>query len=663
MTVVLPNPFRLLNNYFEATIWSILLLLIGGFALAKILDLDQRKNAQQPNVLILLADDLGYNDVGAFGGKAARTPNIDSLAENGVRFTRHYADATCSPSRTSLLTGIPAERSGFRPNGAMIPDDFQTIAELLKASGYRTNAVGKWHAGEQFRAAWPRQKGFDTWFGFLNQWQLAKVVAHDHSEAVRPTYINPVLREANDKPGRHKGHLTDILVGRSIKLITEAASSTQPWFLYHAFYAPHTPIEPHQRYAELFEDTPAGRYQALVYQLDAAVGKLVETLKETNQLENTIVIFLSDNGGTNHELDNNFPFFGAKNELYEGSYRTPLVIGWPKRITGNRAVNETVMNFDILPTIAELTGSFPTNKIDGESLAQVLLDPKAGLLPNRSRLWEVYHWNMDAISASFLHGETNQRITSLFGLFDRWFDLNSDYTGNTNIAEDESQMFKMFKSYFWPEHHNLAVFAEADLGKLSGKYLLKKQAPQRTPGLGGFSLGIAVGPWDAQDSIQTTIAEQKGVWDLQLNSSGSISWRVAGVTLSSNRLNLSQCNEIILSGSAPSHPVSFHASQKQKSRLKLFVNGQLEGYKEYSKTFVTEEAINEPTIFYLDNGPQLGKFFLSNMVTSSSKEIYNPKISHEGIRLAIKNDRRNETLLFPNINELNRPLCNSSSAL
>lgn len=661
MIVVLPDLPRLLNTYSQAILWSLLLLLLllGAFSLPKVFDLDQSKKTEPPNVLLLLADDLGYNDVGAFGSKTARTPNIDSLAAHGVRFTRHYADATCSPSRVSLLTGMQAERSGFRPVGVMIPNDFQTVAELLKLRGYATNAIGKWHAGEELRAGWPLQKGFDTWFGFLNQWQLAKVVPHNHHQQLSPTYNNPVLRDANKNPKRYAGHLTDILLERSTKLIADAANSNQPWLLYHAFYAPHTPIQPHPRYAELFEDSPKGRYQALVYQMDDAVGKLIQTLKQTDQYENTIVIFLSDNGGTNHEMDNNFPFFGAKNELYEGSYRTPFVISWPQRISGNRAVNETVMNLDILPTIADLTGSPVPDRLDGQSLAHVLLDPNAKPLANRSRLWEVYSGNMDLLNASLLQGETNQRMTSFFGLLDGWFDLNSDYTGGTKMADNKTQKFETFKSYFWPEHHNLATFASTDLGDLAGEYRMTQQASQRTPGLGGFTLGIGVGPWAAQGSTEITIAEQKGVWDLRLHSSGRISWRVAGLTLSSNQLDLSRCNEVILSG----HAMGLYVSRKHKSRFNLFLNGELKDRAEYYKPSIKEEAIKEPTIFHLESGPQFGKLLLNNMVTSSSKEVYNEGITHAGLRQALLDDRLDESLLFPNINKLDHPLCDSSSAL
>ncbi|NND66402.1 MAG: sulfatase-like hydrolase/transferase, partial [Halioglobus sp.] len=175
----------------------ILAFLIGWLAGLKNLVLEQTASAEaenaapRPNVLLIVADDLGYNDTDAINPEGLHTPHITELARGGVTFRRHYADATCTPSRVGILTGRDPERSGFRPVGSEIPAEYTTLAEALRAQGYATYLTGKWHAGEERLAGWPRNKGFDGWFGFLNQWETAGPVTEANKGVRKPTYNNP----------------------------------------------------------------------------------------------------------------------------------------------------------------------------------------------------------------------------------------------------------------------------------------------------------------------------------------------------------------------------------------------------------------------------------------------------------------------------------------
>ena len=247
----------------------------------------------KPNILLIVADDLGYNDTSALTPGGLPTPNLERLAHEGIIFRRHYADATCTPSRVAIMTGRYPERSGFRPIGGEIPAEYSTIAERLRSAGYETYLTGKWHAGEARQHAWPNSKGFPEWFGFLNQWETAGIVAASESGKLRPTYRDPMLRTNGGALAQHSGHLTDILAAHTISKVQQLQQREKPWFIYHAFLAPHQPIQPAEHFAQRHPDTAEGRYTALVAQMDDAVGRILEVVDR----DRTLVVFVSDNGG------------------------------------------------------------------------------------------------------------------------------------------------------------------------------------------------------------------------------------------------------------------------------------------------------------------------------------------------------------------------------
>ena len=420
---MLLNTSSTLDGKGAVAVGLFVLLFFGLFSIKNVLLSWTRSAAEDalapahPNILMIVVDDLGYNDTSAINSGGLPTPNIKQLAQEGMTFRRHYADSTCTPSRVAMLTGRYAERSGFRPVGTQIPAEYPTIAQQLQEVGYTSYLTGKWHAGEEGPLAQPEHKGFDEWFGFLNQFELSGEVAAANTSEMRPTYRNPMLRVNGGQQKRYDGHLTDILTDHTIKKLQALQGKGESWFLYHAFLAPHHPIQPAERYAKRFADTPEGKYIALVTQLDDAVGRILEVVDR----EKTLVIFVSDNGGTNVQRDNNFPFFGRKNQPLEGAYRTPLIFAWPGVVPQGRFSNDVVMNVDIYPTILAAVHAAPPPGLDGLSLWGLLL--KDIPIKQRSRGWEAYHPNINSVSYSFLAAPGDWRLSSRQGATSDLFHL------------------------------------------------------------------------------------------------------------------------------------------------------------------------------------------------------------------------------------------------
>lgn len=323
---------------------------------------------EKPNILLIMVDDLGFNDLAINNDNdLISTPNLDQLAREAVRFTRHYATAVCSPARAALLTGQDPARNGYVPNGRGLSPQLTTLPEVLKEAGYVTWHIGKWHIGDIQREAWPDYQGFDHWFGFLNQWRLAGKQINGEIQLATPRYTDPWL-ESDTEPGAfYTGHLENILTDKAIATMDGLLNSGSPWFINVWFYAPHNPIHPAKEFAAQFPGTDAGRYQALVYQLDSNIGRIIDHLDSTGQRENTIIVVVSDNGGTNAVMDNNFPYYGQKVTYLEGGLRTPLIIDWPGSDTSGKVYDDIVAVQDIYPTLLDsIALDLPAN-LDGQS--------------------------------------------------------------------------------------------------------------------------------------------------------------------------------------------------------------------------------------------------------------------------------------------------------
>ncbi len=604
----------------------ILAFLLSWLAGLKNLVLEQTQSAQaedtarRPNVLLIVADDLGYNDTDAINPGGLATPHITALARGGVTFGRHYADATCTPSRVGILTGRDPERSGFRPVGTEIPAEYTTLAEAFRVLGYATYLTGKWHAGEERLAGWPQNKGFDGWFGFLNQWETAGPVTEANKGVRKPTYINPMLRRDGGDLEPHTGHLTDLLTEHSLAQLAELNARDRPWFLYHAFLAPHHPIQPDARYAARFPATPEGRYTALVTQLDDAVGRLVDAVDR----ENTLVVFLSDNGGTNVERDNNYPYYGKKAETYEGSYRTPLIMYWPGHLPAGKTVDDIVMNLDVYPTVLAAAGGPPPGDIDGRNLLPLIREDIP--LAPRARAWEVYGPNIGALSFSYLEAEGRFRLSADQGFPPGLYDLASAPAGDTDIAPEHAGRTAELTGAFWREQRDKSLLpVPARPGAAAGQTLYTGFDTQRSPYRYGFAIGLELGPFEpgSLEAGTTVLAEQAPLWSLHYREGHGIEWRIGDSVLQGAAFEPDRCNSVILTGYF--QPKAHLAKRDPLSRVKLYSNGSLmASEKGFDHDRVDETHLHSPTVV---NGG--GRALFANIMLGTYSEGFSPRLAPE----------------------------------
>lgn len=377
-----------------------------------------------PNVIYLLADDLGYAELGCYGQKWIKTPHIDALAAEGIRFTQHYAgNAVCAPSRCCLLTGKDPGHAYIRSNGNPkdmedlkkkygwefpgqfpIPAAEVTIAEMLKQKGYATGAAGKWGLGHFGTSGDPNRQGFDLFYGFNCQ-----VHAHNHYPRFLWRNGKKEILPGNDRTLYGKTYAQDKFIEEALKFIR--ANRDRPFFLYMPFIIPHLSIQvpeaslaqykgkiPEADYVHrgyLKHPYPRAGYAAMVSHLDRGVGEIMALLKELGLDANTLVMFSSDNGPTYGRLggsDSEFfhsagPFRGLKGSLYEGGIRVPMVARWPGKIKPGTVTDHLSAFWDVMPTIAQITGTTPPEQIDGISFAPTLLGR-----PQEQKEHEYLYW-------------------------------------------------------------------------------------------------------------------------------------------------------------------------------------------------------------------------------------------------------------------------------
>ena len=371
---------RLLSNLFIFLPAHFFALSLVGFATA----------ADQPNIIIFLADDLGYADIGVNGCKDIPTPHVDAIAKGGVRFTDGYAaHPVCSPSRAALMSGMYQHRFGFEHNSGPerfaspdfgMPRDVPSLAEKLKAQGYATGMVGKWHIGfkEGLR---PHERGFDFHYGFMSG---ARSYYSDD-----PRELDPILR--NGVPVKdEKEYLTDAFARESVDFIER--SKGDPWFLYLAFNAVHSPLEATEKYESRFPDIKDGKrktYAGMLSALDDAVGRVMTKVRELGEEENTLIFFYSDNGGPTAETSSrNDPLRGFKGQMFEGGIRVPFVMQWKGKVAAGQTYREPVMGFDCHATALAAAGVEITSDkpIDGVNLLPFVTGESKGQ-PHEKLFW------------------------------------------------------------------------------------------------------------------------------------------------------------------------------------------------------------------------------------------------------------------------------------
>ncbi len=497
---------------------------------------------RKPNILLIMADDLGYNDLAINNGNTSiDTPNMDQIARDGVRFTRHYASAVCSPARAALLTGIYPERLGYLPNGRGISPEVVTIPERLKEVGYTTWHIGKWHVGDLERTAWPDHQGFDHWFGFLNQSRLRDLrTADGELRLTFPTYVNPWL-ESDSAPGKtYPGHLDNILTDKAISVLSDLSSASAPWFLNLWYFAPHAPIQPASDFARKYPNTAAGRYQALVNQLDFNIGRVISHLDSMGALQNTIIVVVSDNGGTNLDgLDNNAPFYGFKGTLTEGGMRTPLIIKWPDQAMNGQVIADTVAIEDIYPTLLESIGFVLPDNLDGSSFYQNVRQRKSTAA--KARYWDHLWPSYTALSAD---GRWRLYVTPpYFGPVKQYmFDLEQDPAATLPVSQIPSaqltQMTRGYQAWYRDVHTVKTAYAPG----VNGSAVLTGMDFLRTPGFGRYTFGIGI-----SQKSDGRIAAQSGIWELR-RTGNTVTAQFGDLILSGDIQNSNSCHSIVVSG-------------------------------------------------------------------------------------------------------------------
>jgi len=446
---------------------------------------------KQPNILMILADDLGINDTGIYGSAVIKTPNIDRLARMGVKFNNAYVShPVCAPSRAGMLTGRAQTRFGyeFNPVGRDMATGMslneRTIGNYLQAAGYRTAVIGKWHSGGApgYR---PHERGFDYFYGITSGAGTFLTRLSPGDEAVRSLALDEtvvtsatpedraILAKESDQafldrmrkgvPVRRNGdivtdngYFTESLTAETLKFID--ASKDKPFFIHLAHTAPHTPLQATRKYIERYahiEDKATRVYAAMVSAVDDSVGEIIGHLEKTGRLDDTLIIFLSDNGCASYvgKACSNAPLSGFKATHLEGGIRVPFLVAWPGHIQGGRTENQMVSALDILPTALAIgRAEAPAGlALDGTDLLPLLLDAKTALPPRdlfwragvnfavRSGDWKMWVANIappppnDGRSARWVPDGVEAKISPL-GQHIMLYNLKTDPAEKQNVA-------------------------------------------------------------------------------------------------------------------------------------------------------------------------------------------------------------------------------------
>jgi len=347
---------------------------------------------RKPNILVILVDDLGFGDLACQGARDMRTPHMDALMHAGMRLDPFYANCpVCSPTRAALLTGRYPDLAGVpgvirthqRDSWGYLSENAVLLPKVLKKQGYHTAMVGKWHLGIESPNT-PSEQGFDFVQGFLGD------MMDDYWNHRREGFNYMVKNGQTIDP---KGHATDLFSRWSVNYIKSRAQQKPPFFLYLAYNAPHTPIQPPEDWLKKVKTREPGitdkraKLVALIEHLDAGIGQVMAALKDSDQSENTLVVFTSDNGGQVNVGANNGPLHGGKQDMWEGGIRVPCCAVWPGKIRpGSHNTDQVALTMDLYPTICAAANANISHRIDGMNLLPKLLEQPQST-PDRFVFW------------------------------------------------------------------------------------------------------------------------------------------------------------------------------------------------------------------------------------------------------------------------------------
>ena len=398
------------------------------------------EKVKKPNIIIILTDDQGFSDVGFNGSKDILTPNIDAIAKEGIVFSNGYVSHPyCSPSRAGLMTGRYQQRFGHEHNVPFRPEDPTMgtpleevfLAEKLKQAGYGTCAIGKWHLGDHENFL-PNNRGFDHWFGFsgghMNFWGIPYT----------PNKTMHIQRNGKNIPKNELTYLIDDFTDEAIWYIE--ANSEQPFFMYLSYNAPHSPDHATEKYLAKTAHIEYGTrsvYGAMIAGVDAGVGRIDSLLRAKNIRENTMIVFLSDNGG---RLDaaNNMPFRGHKGMLFEGGIRVPFAISWPAALPKKTTYDNSVSSLDLFPTCMEAAGLHvkKSDQLDGIDLLPYLTGENTNS-PHDNLYWRVANGEEFAIRKG-----NYKLIKSAYKKKTMLFDLEKDKMEIYDISAQHPEIVK-----------------------------------------------------------------------------------------------------------------------------------------------------------------------------------------------------------------------------
>jgi len=446
------------RDFLKSGGWGMATLALSAASGSDCLGGAQGRRASKPNIIFLLADDLGYADLGCFGQKLIRTPHLDRMAAESTRFTQCYSgSAVCAPSRNALMTGQHTGHTRIRGNSPQVggipavfeeastrlslePEDV-TIAELLKKQVYATGLFGKWGLAEPGSPGAPEKKGFDEWLGYYNQ---------DHAVYYYTPYLwrNGKKQPLPENQGGHQGVYTNDLFTRQALEFIDAHRS-EPFFLYLAYTIPHKNYEVPDLGEYARKDWPADAkiFAAMISRLDGYVGQILEHLKKIGIDGQTIVFFCSDNGEPKKAwgelFESSLPLRGKKGSLYEGGIRTPMIVRWPGHVPAGRTSTAAWYFPDFLPTALALAGGSASGPIDGISILPTLRGEKQDLadrflyweFPNRNNYSQAIRWRR--------WKAVRNRLDQPFELYD----LVADVSETRNIAMKHPEVMQRIRSY------------------------------------------------------------------------------------------------------------------------------------------------------------------------------------------------------------------------
>lgn len=414
----------------------------------------------RPNVVLILADDLGYGELGCYGQRRIATPHLDRLATQGTRFTQVYAGATvCAPSRCALMTGKHTGHARIRGNALvpLQPEDV-TVAEILKRAGYATALIGKWGLGEPGTPGLPNRQGFDRFFGYLNQHH-----AHNYfpdylwSDETKLPLEGNVIGPVDNVSTTRAQYAPDLLVREALHFLDE--HKDVPFFLQFTTILPHANNERGRAegngmevpelgsYADQDWPAPQKGHAAMITRLDTHVGQLLDKLKALGLEENTLVIFSSDNGPHKEGgadpafFQSGGPLRGYKRALYDGGIRVPTLVRWPGKIAAGAVSDQVWAFWDVLPTLAELAGQTPPEGLDGVSVLSALRG--LGPVAHPPLYWEFHEGGFtQAVRIDDWKGVRSGLVGPL-----ELYDLKTDPSESKNVAADHPDVIARLEAY------------------------------------------------------------------------------------------------------------------------------------------------------------------------------------------------------------------------